>query len=85
MTGQVNTRECRRQALTVVGVKYGACLELVGAADGVSWVDAGYGIGVVASAVGILEEFAEIVEMETGAHSVPSRETPYWVRSTCST
>jgi len=85
MPGQVNTGERRGQALTVIGVEYGACLELVGAADGVSWVDAGYGVGVVPPAVGILEEFAEVVEVEAGAHSVPAWETPYWVRSTCST
>lgn len=70
--GKIDASERIRKAYTIVGEEQRPCLEYISAAHGVAWADGFYRVCVVSSAVGVLEELAEVVQVKAGTHSVPA-------------
>jgi len=81
---KIDTIESRWKAYAIVCIKQGPSLEFVPTPDCVSWVDAIYSVCVVASAIRVLEELAEVIEVKSSAHSVPTWKTPGGIWSACS-
>jgi hypothetical protein len=79
-----------RQATAIVGEEERAGAELVSAADDVpggnSRKPSSWRVNrVVAAAVGVFEELAQIIEVPTGAETIPPRQTPRRVWLACRT
>lgn len=81
MPGEIYSREGRGQAHAVVREEQRPRGELVPTPNGIARVDASHIVGVVAPAIGVLEELAEVVQMEPGAESVPAGQPPGRVRA----
>lgn len=81
--GEVHARERIREAHAVVGKEHGAERKRVTQPDGVSRDDACEEWGVVATAVGVFEELAEVIQVQACTETVPAWETPGRIWPTC--
>src|SRR5712672_2298879 len=84
-TGHVDPHKGVRQAMAVVGEEQCAGPELVSAPDDIPCGDSRKSWGVVAPAVGILEKFAQIVEVQSGAEAIPPGHAPRRLWFACRT
>jgi hypothetical protein len=76
LPGKIYARKSARKAHAIVSIEESTSQKLVATDNGVTWGNAGEGISVIAPALWVFEKFAEVVEVEPGAESVPSRKSP---------
>ena len=74
--------ESVREADAVVSVEKHSSGEFISTSNGIAIVDPPNGVCVIPPTIAILEELTEIIEMETGAESVPAWKSPGRIRTT---
>jgi hypothetical protein len=82
LTREINTCKSNWQAIAVVRVENAPIDKFVSIANDVSGRNVVQLISVIAAAIWILKEFAEIIKMETRTQSIPSRQSPRWIWTT---
>ena len=78
----IYSSESVREAHAVVSVEKHSSREFISTSNGIAVVDPPNGVCVIPPTIAILKELAEIVEMETGAESIPAWKSPSRIRTT---